>query len=169
MFTDDAVRIPLLRGGCAIIDAADISIVEKFNWHAHSEKCGLTYARASILGTGRKIKMHRLLLDAPNGVLVDHRDGDGLNNRRENIRLATSLENQRNQRLRSDSTSGLKGVTWHKARNKWYSQIRLRGKHIHLGVFDDKQLAALAYDNAARELFGEFARLNFPQPQLPSK
>jgi hypothetical protein len=106
--------------------------------------------------------MHRQILDAPEGVWVDHIDGDGLNNRKSNLRLCSAIENARNRRPRPNCRSRYKGISWHKRQKKWAVRIGKRGKGIHLGSFDDQIEAAVAYDRKAEKLFGEFAYLNFP-------
>jgi hypothetical protein len=107
--------------------------------------------------------MHRVLLNAPASLHVDHVNGNGLDNQRSNIRLATPGENQHNGRLRKNNSSGFKGVSWVTRDKRWQVSIWLGGKQRALGRFQNLEDAARAYDNAARELFGEFARLNFPE------
>lgn len=96
----------------------------------------------------------------PSDLLVDHIDGDPHNNRLANLRLATSRQNQCNQKTRSDNTSGLKGVSWSEERQKWQTGIQVNGKRIALGRFNTKEEAYAAYCEAARRLHGEFARLD---------
>ena len=107
--------------------------------------------------------MHRQILDAPQGVWVDHIDGDGLNNRRSNLRLCSATENARNRRPVPNCHSRYKGVSWHKRQKKWAVRIGKPKESIYLGSFDDEMEAGVAYDRKAEELFGEFAYLNFPQ------
>jgi hypothetical protein len=107
--------------------------------------------------------MHRLITGAPAGVEVDHRNGNGLDNRRSNLRLATTSQNQGNQRLSRANTSGFKGVHWDKHRAKWKASIAGDNNDKHLGHFTDPSEAAHAYDSAARLRFGRFASVNFPQ------
>jgi hypothetical protein len=94
---------------------------------------------------------------------IDHCDGDGLNCRDENLRIATPKQNQGNKRLQINNTSGYKGVHWFPQTQKWVVRIKREGKCIHLGYFFDKKDAARAYDRAAIEQFGEFAVLNLPE------
>lgn len=107
--------------------------------------------------------MHREILGLPIGrePRVDHRDSNGLNNQKENLRIATQLENSRNRARGALNTSGYKGVCWHKRAKKWAVSIRYDGKRMHLGLFANKIAAAAVYDDAARKLFGEFAKCNF--------
>lgn len=156
------VSIPLTQGKCALIDEEDLALVSQYKWSAI--KKGLTwYARAYSperwrLERKRDIYMHRLFLGFP-ACQVDHRDRDGLNNTRQNIREATAKENRRNTPPRSTNTSGFKGVTWSKKVHRWQAQIDCR----FLGYFDSLEDAAHAFDAAARELYGEFAWCNFPE------
>jgi hypothetical protein len=97
---------------------------------------------------------------------VDHVNGDGLDNRRSNLRVCTHAENARNQSSRTRmSTSRFRGVVWAKDRRKWRAMIGDNGRTVHLGNFTDEIEAAQAYDRAAREMYGAFARLNFPETE----
>lgn len=105
--------------------------------------------------------MHRLILGAPAGIGVDHRNGDGRDNRRLNLRLATRTQNAQNRSKNRDKTSSrYKSVYARRRKGPWYAQIRIRGRNKHLGVFETEEEAALAYNRAAVEYFGEYARLN---------
>lgn len=108
-------------------------------------------------------KLHRMVMNAPYGVQVDHINGDTLDNRRCNLRLCSHAENQHNKNSQA-GTSKYKGVYLYKRDKKWRAMIAKNKKNIHLGYFNDEIQAAHAYDEAARQLFGEFARLNFPNP-----
>lgn len=109
--------------------------------------------------------MHRFILDLKKeDPDVDHKDGNGLNNQRSNLRTATRAQNARNRRIRTDNTSGFKGVTWRKDLGKWNAFIEIKTKRIHLGYFTDPMEAACAYDMAAVKYFGEFAHCNFAMP-----
>jgi len=113
--------------------------------------------------------MHRVIL--PDAEEVDHINGNGLDNRRANLRPATGIENRRNRRRSRKNTSGYAGVSWDKVNRKWYAYITADGRMRALGRFDTAEEAALARDRAALELHGEFARLNFPAgvAQCPPK
>jgi len=106
--------------------------------------------------------MHRFILGLPDGQGVDHRNGDGLDNQRYNLRPATQLQNSRNRGPSSNNTTGFKGVVWAKIPQRYQVQLEVHGKKIWLGYFDDPVMAARAYDVKARQIHGEFARLNFP-------
>ena len=101
-------------------------------------------------------------MKAPKGTLVDHIDRNSLNNRRGNLRLCTPSQNILNTRGKK-GTSKYKGVWWNTKKNKWLAMITSKGRHFHLGFFDEEIEAAKAYDRKAVELFGEFAYLNFPE------
>lgn len=157
-----AVEIPLTRGKVALVDEPDFPLVAGLKWSAVFS-CGHWYAaRNRSRGVKPRTElMHRRILDARPSEIIDHRDGDGLNNCRLNLRRATKLQNQTNSKLRRDNSSGFKGVHSHKGR--WRAKIQVIGITIHLGVFQTAEEAALAYDAAARIHFGEFGSLNFPQ------
>lgn len=108
-----------------------------------------------------KNRLHRIIMGAGPDQDVDHISGDPLDCRRSNMRLASKSGNAQNAKIRKDNTSGLKGVYWNNSHKKWVAQIWLNGKHIHIGCFTDKIEAAKAYDEAAKSLHKEFAKLNF--------
>lgn len=123
------------------------------------------YRRVKIKNIGYQV--HRLIFFIHHGYfpdVVDHINQDKLDNRIENLRdSGYQGKNVVNSELRSDNSSGYRGVTWHKATQKWMSSVFFKGKRYHLGVFEDKDHAATEYDKKAKELFGDFARLNFPR------
>jgi hypothetical protein len=160
-----ARELPLSRGMVALVDEADYDAVAAVGkWYANP--CGrLFYARRNYWVQGRchSLRMHSLITGWQ---YVDHRNGNGLDNRRANLRPADGASNAMNRSMRTDNTSGFKGVTRVSNSTAWAARLGLRGERYHLGVFPTAIDAALAYDAAAVEHFGEFARLNFPnQPK----
>ena len=109
------------------------------------------------------LRLHRLLMNPPKGMVIDHINHNGLDNRRENLRICTHAENMRNSRKGKDNTSGYKGVCWAKRDKKWRAQIRKDNKNIHIGYYNTLEEAARAYDAKAKELHGKYAQLNFPE------
>ena len=163
-------EIPLTQDQVTQVDDDQYDELVQWKWCAQRDR-HTWYAVTKVPDPSKKsgrrqFKMHRLILDAPAGVEVDHRDGNGLNNQLTNLRLATDSENGRNRRLPINSTSGFKGVSWDRNTRKWRAVIRVDGKKHHLGLFTDPIDAALAYDTAARELHGEFAHPNFGLPTI---
>jgi hypothetical protein len=143
-----------------IIDTEDYDRVSQYNWCAiEDDRCW--YAN-TFKRDGTPMAMHRLILGAPRGLLVDHIDHNGLNNRKSNLRLCTNAQNQQNRRPTRNGSSIYKGVDWCNFHNKFRARITHNGKRIHLGYFEDEIAAARAYDKAAKQLFGKFAFLNFP-------
>ena len=106
--------------------------------------------------------MHRIILNAPKGTMVDHINGNGLDNRKENLRLCTTRENNANQKKNRNNSSGYKGVAKASNCSKWRAYIRVDGVQRHLGNHNTPEEAARAYDAAAKKHFGEYAHLNFP-------
>ena len=159
---DNVREIPLSRGMVALVDDDDYDmLVSVGKWHATPGTSGTYYANRSITrpGGGQTTQgMHTLISGWP---YVDHRNGDGLDNRRANLRQATDSQNQGNRRIGSNNTSGYKGVS--RSGLKWRARIRLDGHQTHMGCYATPQEAARAYDTASIKHFGEFARPNFPQ------
>lgn len=158
-------NIHLANGkGIATVDDADYRDVRSHGW------CLMTgggakkkrYAMANVKQGGgwRRVLMHRFIMRASPTERIDHIDGDGLNNTRGNLRLSTAGQNQHNSGPRRGS-SRFKGVSWSRAAGKWLAQIMANRKRKYLGIFSVEEDAARAYDMAARELHGEFARVNF--------
>lgn len=157
--SDGTRLIPLTQGKFAIADADDYEDLNKYKW------CVLKSHNNKFYAVRRKnnktIIMHRQIMNAPAGLVVDHIDGNSLNNRKSNLRICTQAQNIHNSRPRRNRSSKYKGVFWDKVNKKWSASIRKGDKRIYLGGFDDEIEAALAYDRKAEELFGEFAYLNF--------
>ena len=175
--------IPLSRRGtkhlgvfAVIVDDDIAPMVAAFRWRALAQGSGpnrRVYAvRRVTLDDGRPadLRMHRVIWERVNGPIppgfeVDHIEpGElgGLDNRLSNLRLTTKALNQANSRRPKNNTSGFKGVWWQKQAQRWRADIVVDGRKVHIGYFEDKVAAALAYDAAARQFFGEFARVNFP-------
>lgn len=133
-----------------------------YKWYLHRDYDRNLYAARRVpLGSERVVlRMHRVIMDAAPDALVDHINGNGLDNRRCNLRFATRTENQCNRRLTKTNASGYKGVRLHRQSGKWSARIRLDGRVVSLGYFCAAEEAAHAYDRAAIELFGEFAKTN---------
>lgn len=162
-------EIQLTRGKVALVDDRDFEAMSHYKWHAR-KGVRTWYAEGHGHredGAPTHLSMHRLIMGAPEGMQVDHIDGNGLNNTRENLRLCTRAENQFN-RACSGGKSKYKGVSLHRNGKKWRAQIWFADKRVDLGLFIDEEDAARAYDEAARRLFGQFARLNFPLEQEQS-
>lgn len=157
------VSIPLTQGKEAIIDPGDLSLVEGRKWSVASRSethSSRYYAQGFV--AGRVVLMHRIILDAKPGQIVDHINGDGLDNRRANLRIATPSQNNYNQSMQRHNFWGFKGVSAN--RKRWRARIKVNGYVMRLGTFDSPEEAALAYDEAARIHHGEFGRYNFPLP-----
>ena len=155
----DLAYITLTKGYTAVIDAADAELVGRYAWCALVQSHGAYAYRTDCSGDKPEaVYLHRLLMDAPADLYVDHIDGDRLNNRRDNLRLATHAENMRNMKRPRTNTSGFKGVYWSRQHSKWRARIMHNGKQHCLGLFDCPQEAHAAYCKAAEELHGEFAR-----------
>lgn len=157
------VEIPLvgrgnLLGKIALVDESDYDLVKNYRWYlTHCGGGGIDYATTPFkisVGKWSKINMHRLILNAPKGILVDHINHNGLDNRRNNIRLCNASENGRNRRVSKHNSSGFKGVS-RKRDGRYEAAIRL-------GTFENPEDAAKEYDRVATIIFKEFANLNFP-------
>lgn len=148
-------EIPLSQGQVALVDDEDYERLSRFSWYASWAPDSQTfYARRSV--GSKKHYMHRQILGARAGEQVDHKNHNGLDNRRENLRCCAQRQNLLNTRKRQACTSKYKGVYWNKSYGEWQARIKRR----HLGFFKDEGDAALAYNQAAAAEFGEFAHLN---------
>lgn len=156
----DVAYVPLTKGYEAVIDAADAPIATGHNWCAleSRRRDGSVRAVYAVRGSsGRLVYLHRVLL-GPGHEHTDHIDCDGLNNRRSNLRPATAAENQRNMRLRSDSSSGEKGVSWCKREQRWRAFLSSSGQFLSLGYFSTRDAARDAVRTRRVEVHGNFAR-----------
>jgi len=140
------------------VDPEDYDALSKYKWYA--VKRSRQYYAVAKVGQ-KKVRMHRLIMKAPKGKVVDHINHNGLDNRKANLRLATEQQNTWNKRKQvGDYSSKYKGVAWVKSKQRWRSKITCNSRDISLGYFDDEKTAAEAYDDKAKELFGEYASLN---------
>lgn len=158
------VWLVLSGGQKAKVDRVDLSRLSRWRWHyAHGYARRNCYSAAKYSqrrqsrGWDGWVYLHHAVLRVKRA--VDHRNSDGLDNRKINLRFASQTLNNANQRLRSNNTSGYKGVT--RKRKRWAASVKVRGRAVYLGSFDSPEAAACAYDVAARKHFGEFARPNF--------
>ncbi|MGA2915999.1 MAG: AP2 domain-containing protein [Sedimentisphaerales bacterium] len=154
-------KIKLTKGKFAKVDPEDYHKLAQYDWHLEESK-NRKNCYAVQYEDSRYVKMHRVIMNAPAGKIVDHINGDGLDNTKRNLRIATYAQNSYNKRLKKKGTSKYKGVYFYKQTNKWASHINYNNKRLHLGYFDNEQDAARAYDNAAKIYHGDFAVLNFP-------
>jgi len=154
--------IPLSKGYFAKIDLADADLVCARKWSAVEPQPGRVYAHC-VGPDGRHVYLHRFLTGAPKGVLVDHSNGDTLDYRRDNLRLATPAQNSANNPRRKRGKTGFRGVV-QRGPGSFQAKVKHERRTVSAGYFADAESAARAYDAKARELHGEFAVLNFPHP-----
>lgn len=153
--------IQLSKNLFSTIDEADFDLVRKHKWYPNPVS-GKIYARGNI--DGKRVYMHRIIVGATDPKIhVDHINGDTLDNRRSNLRMCSKSQNGCNRGKNKNSTSGFKGVTFCKSRKKFVAQIKKNWKRYALGYFNTAHEAAIAYDSKAKELHGEFAKLNFKE------
>lgn len=158
--------ITLTQGKVALVDDEDFDRLNRHKWYArkYALKNRMTWyaVRNLTVAPGKQttLQMHREIAAVAGICQTDHRDGNGLNNQRENLRPATRRQNQQNQRKRPDCSSRFKGVCWNEESRKWQANIRVNGYKRYLGLFEVEEDAADAYDEAATRLFGEFALTN---------
>jgi hypothetical protein len=159
-------RIYLGEGEWTIVDEKDYYQYGNYKWSGCSHD-GHIYAarllREMKCGRIKSVFLHREIMNAPKGLLVDHENRGGLDNRRSNLRLATHSQNCCNRPKKANTSSRFIGVCFIKARRRWLVTTKDHGKCIFIGYFDDETEAAKAYDAAAKKYHGEFACLNFPK------
>lgn len=151
--------ITLTQNKKAMVDDEDFEWLSQWKWYCEPHrKTFYAVRRVRLPDSKRKtIRMHRLILNAPENMMVDHKQGNGLDNRRSEIRLATRSENGYNRGKTVKNSSGRKGVYWHSQIGRWYSRITVDKHDIYLGTFTTPEGAAKAYKQAALKYHGEFA------------
>lgn len=152
-------QILLSQGKVAIVDDIDFDSINKFKWH--TSRYELIWYAVRTDSKNFKIYMHRQILCAEKHQQIDHHNGNGLDNRRENLRFCTGTQNQSNRGKQKNNKNKFKCVYWRRDKSKYQTVIQINGRRIHLGYFNDEVEAAKVYDEAAKKHFGEFARLNF--------
>ncbi len=158
-------EIKLTKGQYALVDDEDYANLNQFRWQVNGKgKPGNSfYAVRGINGQGQDaptVRMHREIMEAKKGQIVDHIDGNSLNNQRSNLRFCTTRENALNSKHRINNTSGYRGVSWNKQIEKWSVDLWYYGKKVHMGYFIDKERAVDAYKKAAKEHYGKFSPLS---------
>lgn len=145
-----------IHGGEVLVDEADAHLVEGRDWFVHHAESGIRYA------VSKRERLHRLIVSPASGQFVDHANGNGLDNRRENLRVCTHSQNMQNRKPSSARTSRFKGVTVlsRNCRKPYQVRIKAHGECVHIGSFLTEKAAALAYDRAARIFHGKFAKTN---------
>lgn len=163
------IQINLPCGRVALVDDVDADLAT-LRWHAAGRRGSSYAARKRRKGDGpgsHKISLHLVVAERMglhvDGRVVDHISGNRFDNRRSNLRSATVAENARNVGVRTNNTSGFKGVSWHARDRRFRAKIKVLGRVLHIGNYTDILAAAVAHDKVAYELFGDFAKCNFPR------
>jgi HNH endonuclease len=154
-------HITLTKGFVAIVDDEDFEFVSQWKWNSHPNKAGQIYAaRLQRISKNKRIRifMHHLIHGRKDGFIVDHENGNSLDNRKNNLRHANRSQNMWNRKPNIKSKSKYKGVSWHKQHRKWIAAIQVNKKKHHIGLFRDEHEAGRAYAERARLEFGEFNR-----------
>lgn len=159
--TSSVVEFVLSDGTITLIDAEDLARVSAYTWCLSKTKCGQIRAFRHKSKDNPYWLLHRFILSAPDGVVIDHKDGDTLNNTKSNLRICTQAENSRNRRRSKRNVSGYKGVIYEARINRWRAQIAYDGRAVVIGRYKTAERAARAYDRIARLCHGDFARTNF--------
>lgn len=159
---ENCIEIELVRKNeenrFCIIDKKDYNIVKDYRWKV-SQDSNTFYVQGRKNGKGHPIPIHRVLFNLTDSkTTVDHINGNGLDNRRQNLRVCTQLENNKNAKIRKDNTSGYKGV--HKMKNRYSARIQSNGKRITIGYYDTAEDAAKAYNDYSLKLHGNYGKLN---------
>jgi hypothetical protein len=155
-------EIKLTQGKVALVDDEDFNYLNQFKWQVIKPRYIYYVVKSGkrINGKNKKEYMHRIIMNTPSHLQVDHIDHNGLNNQKSNLRNCNNSQNNANKILMNEEK--YRGICWDKSRNKWMSSIRFMGKNIFLGRFSDPIIAAKEYDRVVIKYHGEFAHLNFP-------
>jgi len=153
-------EIPLTQGKVALVDDEDFPFVSRYKWCV--AKRGRNFYAVAQIAKGESVLMHALIMGEKPGCIRDHINGNGLDNRRSNLRFARHAQNMANRSTSKNNKCGFKGVRKHQRCDKFIAEIRKNGKRYYGGLFPTAEDAARAYDALAAKLHGEFARLNFP-------
>lgn len=155
-------EIKLTQGKVALVDDEDYERLNKLTWCA-AKRDGTYYAYTTNLRgkRGSVIAMHRLIMNTPKGLIIDHIDHNGLNNQKSNLRNCTASQNNANRTSKKQGTSKYLGVSFYKPYNKYHVQIRILGKNTHVGYYKNEIDAAIAYNEAATRIHGKYANINY--------
>ena len=148
-------KIQLTQNKFTIVDDEDYEHLNQFNWHIKKGR-NTYYAVRTNFKLNKKIPMHRIIMNPSDNMQIDHINGNGLDNRKENLRVCNRYQNGGNSRLSKSNISGIKGVSWNKKNKKWVAQICINSKQGNLGSFINKFEAKEAYEKAAKEYHKEF-------------
>jgi len=151
------IKISINQGKVIIIDDDDFDRISKYHWIV----CKTGYVKTVV--NYETIILHRFIMNAKKGQQLDHVNGDTLDNRKENLRFCSTSQNLANRKRFINNRSGYKGVDWRPIEKKFRARLSINKRAIHLGYFSDPKDAAFAYDRAAKEYFGSFARINFAE------
>lgn len=154
-------KIKLTQGKYALVDDTDFEKLNQYKWCVSKKRNKKNWyvIRNSKMINGKRytILIHRVIMNCPKNKMIDHIDGNSLNNQKKNLRIATNSQNCKNREKNRNNTSGYKGVFWHKKSNKWITDIGVNGKKIHLGLFENPLEAYKAYCEACIKYHGKFA------------
>jgi len=150
-------KIELTQNKYAIVDDGDYDYLNQWKWYCSKDN----YAQRIDNKLNKTILMHRVIMNPPSHLHIDHINRNGLNNQKENLRVCTRTQNNGNRRISKHNTSNIKGVSWHKTSKKWRGTICIKNKNIHLGYFSNKYDAKDAHEKEAKEYFGEFIQMAY--------
>ena len=153
-------NIYLTKDKYTIVDDEDYKYLNQWKWRLHSKGYAYRNEKRIKNHTRKGILMHRQIMKLNSQKEIDHINRNKLDNRKNNLRISSSTQNHMNKEKSKNNTSGYKGITYDKRKNKWMAQIQKNKKNIFIGYFNDKKSAATAYNRKAKELFNNFAFLN---------